>query len=70
MENTLQIVEIPYISISKRYSDIQKVELTYENRFNTIGVEYQYKNYSLFMLSNGFTRASAVGFNVGYLYNF
>jgi len=68
--DSIEQVNIPYISISKMLNEKQKVELLYETRFNSMRIEYEDRNFSISILSNGFTNASAIGLSGSYIYHF
>jgi len=68
--DSIEQVNIPYIAISKILNEKQKVELLYETRFNSIRIGYENTNFNISILSNGFTKASAIGLSGSYIYHF
>ncbi len=68
--DSIENVTIPYITISKMLNKTQKVELLYETRFKSKGITFQGKNYTISLMSNGFSDTSAIAFSGNYIYHF
>jgi len=64
----IDTLNIPYISISKRYPT-KKIELIYESRFHSVGIKYDYSNYSFGIISNGLMDTSALSLSARYIYS-
>lgn len=63
-------LNIPYISVSKIFNETQKVELIYENRFNSKGIKYQDEYFALSVITESFSDSSAIGISGSFTYHF
>ena len=64
------IVTMPYVKAVKTMSDGRKIGLLYENRFKSMGISLEEKNYYISFLTDGLTNVSAASLSGKYLYHF
>ena len=62
--------KIPYISINKSLTNTQSIDISYENRFHTFGLDYSYKRFSIGFNSDNINHISAFGIYTNLLFSF
>ena len=60
----------PYIQISHKLNKLHTLNFMYESRFGTLGFGYEYKNFKIDILSDKFYKASSLGFDASFIYQF
>jgi len=65
----MDYLHMPYISIAKIF-DSRKVELFYEHRFESIGMQYEDKYLKLSFSTNGLDETSAISLGIAYRLHF